>query len=182
MKAIFLVGYMGSGKSTVGWELARLMNCQFADLDAYIENRYHKTVKELFTCYGEQGFRKIEKRLLEEVCDFQDVVVACGGGTPCYADNMAVMNEKGLTVYLKSPIERLFSRLSLPPARAKRPVIAQKTDEELMQFIIENIKEREVFYRQAHVTIDTTNIETAAETAATAAVLKGMIEPLVKDN
>ena len=110
-----------------------------------------------------------------EVCDFQNIVIACGGGTPCYLDNMDVMNSHGVAVYLSVPIERLYSRLSRPRSKAKRPVIASKTDEELMEFIADNLRQRDPFYSRANLKFDTTNIETAAETEVTAAALEAEI-------
>lgn len=171
MKPIFLIGYMGSGKSTLGRVLSQLLGCEFTDLDAYIENRYRKTVKQIFAERGEAGFRDIERRMLLEVCEFQDIVIACGGGTPCYADNMDIMNSHGVAVYLQVPVERLFQRLSRPRSKAKRPVIADKTDAELMQFIADNLSQRDPYYSRADVKFDTTEIETAAETRVTAARL-----------
>lgn len=171
MKPIFLIGYMGSGKSTLGRVLSRQLCTEFIDLDAYIENRFHASVKDLFAKHGEAGFREIEHRMLREVCEFQNTVIACGGGTPCYSGNMELMNEHGITVFLSVPVERLHARLSRPRSKAKRPVIADKSDEELLQFIASNLAMRERFYSQAEVTFDTTNIETAAETELTAAEL-----------
>lgn len=171
MKPVFLIGYMGSGKTTVGRAVSGMMGCSFIDLDIYIENRYRKTVKELFSLYGEDGFRKIEKRLLEEICEFQDAVIACGGGTPCYFDNMEVMKEKGTVVYLSAPVDILFRRLSLPRSKAKRPVIAAKTDDELLQFICDNLEKRECFYEKADFMFDTSDIETAEETRVSASRL-----------
>lgn len=180
MKPIFLIGYMGSGKSTVGRVLSEMLGCGFTDLDTYIENRRHKTVKDLFAAYGEEGFRRIEKSLLEEVCEFQDMVVACGGGTPCHGDNMATMSRHGTTVYLYAPTERLYSRLSRPRSKAKRPVIAGKSDEELLRFIADSLREREAYYRRADIVFDTSEIETAAETRLTAARLLERISPFLK--
>ena len=90
------MGYMGCGKSTLGRALADELGVQFIDLDAYIEERYHKKVSEIFAEMGEQDFRQMERRMLEEVAECSDVVVACGGGTPCYFDNVALMNSRGL--------------------------------------------------------------------------------------
>ena len=95
MKRIFLIGYMGSGKTTLGKAFARAMQLQFIDLDWYIEERFHKTVQELFAERGENGFREIERNMLHEVGDFEDVLIAAGGGTPCFFDNMDYMNSVG---------------------------------------------------------------------------------------
>ena len=171
MKPIFLIGYMGCGKTTLGRVLSRQMNYEFIDLDIYIENRYRHTIKELFRIYGEQHFREIERRMLEEVSDFERTVVACGGGTPCHFDNIKLMNDKGVTVFISAPVERIAARLSLPGAKAKRPIIAGKSNGELTQFIRENLKAREPYYSQATITFDSTDIETAAATEATAAIL-----------
>ena len=181
MKPIFLIGYMGSCKSTLGRVLAEMLDCDFTDLDAYIENRYHKTIKEIFAEHGEAGFRDIERRMLLEICDFQNIVIACGGGTPCFGDNMDIMNAHGVAVYLQVPIERLYQRLSRPRSKAKRPVIADKTDEELMQFITDNLRQRAPFYSRANLKFDTTNIETAAETRVTASHLLEIVRPLIDE-
>ena len=85
MQPIFLVGYMGCGKSTLGRTVSAITGCRFIDLDTYIEGRYHHTVKELFALHGESGFRDLERNMLHEVGQFEDVVVACGGGTPCFS-------------------------------------------------------------------------------------------------
>ena len=168
VKPIFLIGYMGCGKTTLGRAL-------FIDLDIYIENRYHRSIKELFALHGEEGFRKIERRMLEEVSEFERTVVACGGGTPCHFDNISLMNSKGITVYLTTPTERIAARLSLPGAKAKRPIIAGKTDGELKQFIDGNLKAREPYYSQASITFDSTDIETASTTESTAARLANIL-------
>lgn len=171
---------MGSGKTTLGRAVARRMGMDFIDLDAYIENRRRRTVAQLFAELGADGFRRIERTLLEEVAEFQDVVVACGGGTPCYFDNMRLMGEKGLTVWLSTSAERLYSRLTRPGAKAKRPVIAGKTDGELMDFIVENLREREPFYSQAALKFDASEIETAEETDVTAGRFAELASPMLR--
>lgn len=92
---------MGAGKTTVGKALAKALNLQFYDLDWYIESRMHMTVKQIFDERGEEGFRKIEHNMLHEVAEFEDVVISCGGGTPCFFDNIDYMNQQGETVYLE---------------------------------------------------------------------------------
>lgn len=175
MKPVFLIGYMGCGKTTIGRALSRQLGYEFVDLDIYIENRYRHSIKELFALHGERHFRETERRMLEEVSDFENTVVACGGGTPCHFDNMALMNRKGTTVYLSTPVERIAARLSLPGAKAKRPIVADKSGEELLRFIAANLKEREPYYSQAAITFDSSDIETAAATEATALILADKI-------
>jgi shikimate kinase len=147
MEKIFLLGYMGSGKTTIGKRLAKKLNVAFIDLDAFIENRYRKAISEIFAEKGETGFREIEKIVLHEVAQFEKVVISTGGGTPCFFDNMNVMNESGLTIYLKTSVEKLTKRLSA--SKEKRPIIKDKKTEELKTFISENLDKRELFYNRA---------------------------------
>lgn len=133
MQPIFIIGFMGSGKSTLGRALGRATGRTFIDLDNYIEQRFHANVRDIFASRGEEGFRDIERRMLREVSQFEDVIVACGGGTPCFYDNMEVMNAAGLTVMLDVSIDRLHSRLCL--GRRRRPLIAAMTDDELRAYI-----------------------------------------------
>ena len=167
---------MGSGKTTLGKALAQHLGKEFIDLDTYIECRFHATVKQPFTQRGEAGFRDLERRMLHEIADFEDVIVACGGGTPCYFDNVALMNSRGLTVYLSVSVERLTERLTRPKAKAKRPLIAQKSDEEIRRFIIDALAKRDPFYSQAALRFDSTDIETAQATVFRARRLKQVLE------
>ena len=112
MKRVFLVGYMGAGKTTVGKELAKLAGLSFIDLDYYIEGRYHKAVSQIFAERGEEAFREIERNMLHEVAEFEDVLISTGGGAPCFFNNMEFMNASGTTVYLKVSVEELAKRLS----------------------------------------------------------------------
>ena len=147
MIRIFLLGYMGAGKTTLGKAFARAMGLTFVDLDWYIEERYHKTVRQIFAERGEDGFRELEKRMLHEVGDFEDVVISVGGGTPCFFDNMDYMNQVGESVFLDVDVKVLFRRLKV--AKQQRPLLAEKTDEELMAFIVEALQKRLPFYTQA---------------------------------
>ncbi|MBR2638617.1 MAG: shikimate kinase [Bacteroidaceae bacterium] len=147
MTRIFLVGYMGAGKTTLGRALARELNLGFIDLDCYIEERYHKSISQIFAEKGEEEFRLLEQRLLHEVAEFEDVIISTGGGTPCFFDNIDYMNRQGTTVYLQVPIERLFIRLSI--ARSKRPLIKDKKDEELRLFIEQQLAKRQAYYSRA---------------------------------
>lgn len=147
MKPIFLIGYMGCGKSTLGRNAGRLSGLEFIDLDKYIEARYHANIRDIFADRGEEGFRRIERDMLREVGSFNDVIIACGGGTPCFYDNMEFMNAAGTTVYLDTSIDKLHTRLMR--GRHKRPLIADKDDDELRLFIVEALTKRLPFYARA---------------------------------
>lgn len=180
MRPIFLIGYMGSGKTTLGRALAKELGWEFIDLDQYIEGRYRSKVKDIFAAHGEDGFRDIERRMLHEVAEFEDVVIACGGGTPCYFDNMEHMGARGVTVYLTVPVERLALRLSLPGANAKRPLIAGKSEAELLEFIRTALAQREPYYSRAQIIFCSEHIETAADTALTAVELATRLHTIPK--
>lgn len=147
MRPIFLIGYMGSGKTTLGRALGRRLGLQFIDLDLYIESRYMRTISQLFAERGEDKFRSIEREMLHEVAEMEDVVVACGGGTPCYYDNIDYMNRCGTTVFLSASEDRLFARLSIN--RNKRPLIKDLDDQSLRIFIRENLALRMPHYSKA---------------------------------
>lgn len=152
MKRIFLIGYMGAGKSTVGKILAKQIGLSFIDLDCFIENRYQKTVGVLFKEKGEDAFRLIERNLLREVALFEDVLISTGGGAPCFYDNIGFMNEVGTTVYLKVSVEELTKRLEI--CKHTRPLLKDKTKEELREFISEALQKRNDCYMQASVIFD----------------------------
>ena len=147
MTRIFLTGYMGAGKTTLGKILAKKLNITFIDLDWYIEERFHKTVSELFKERGEQGFRELERKMLHEVGAFEDVVISTGGGAPCFFDNMEFMNGVGTTVFLDVYPDVLFKRLRI--AKQQRPILQNKNDDELKAFITQALDSRRVFYHQA---------------------------------
>jgi len=152
MKRIFLLGFMGAGKTTLGKAFSKAMQLEFIDLDNYIEGRFHKTVRQIFEDRGEEGFRQIEKNMLHEVAEFEDVVVSVGGGTPCFFDNMEYMNRQGQTVYLKCSDEVLTRRLKL--GRDKRPLLKGKSDEELMDYVHQTVTKRAIYYEQAQLCMD----------------------------
>ncbi len=147
MTRIFLIGYMGAGKTTLGKAFAREQGLTFIDLDWYIEERFHKTIRQLFTERGEQGFRELERRMLHEVGEFEDVVISTGGGTPCFFDNIDYMNAAGETVFLDVSTDVLFRRLRV--AKQQRPLLTDKNDEELMAFIREALQQRLPHYTRA---------------------------------
>ncbi|WP_165026090.1 shikimate kinase [Dysgonomonas sp. ZJ279] len=153
MKRIFLIGYMGTGKTTAGRELAKALGVEFVDIDHFIQARYLKSVSQLFEDVGEAEFRKIESNILKEVGEFEDVVISTGGGTPCFFDNIDYMNRVGTTIYLKASPEALSSRLNT--CKEKRPLIRDKNEEELYAFVVESLQKREPFYSKAGIIFET---------------------------
>ena len=152
MRRIILIGYMGSGKTTVGKALSKQTGMMFYDLDWYIESRMHTTVPKLFEERGEEAFRKIEYNMLHEVAEFEDVIISCGGGTPCFFDNMEYLNQQGDVVYLKATPEVLYKHLMM--AKTERPLLKGKSSEELIAYITEHLQERAPFYEKARHTLD----------------------------
>jgi len=152
MNRIFLIGYMGSGKTTVGKLLAAKLGYSFVDMDVHIEEKLFKSVSQIFAELGEEQFRLLERQSLYEVAKFDRVVISTGGGAPCFFDNMGYMNEQGMTVYLKLSPEELAERLELSRAN-KRPLLAGRKGEELRRFISDGLAKREPFYAQAAYTV-----------------------------
>jgi len=148
MTRIFLIGYMGSGKTTVGQLLASRIGYTFIDMDSHIEAKLFKSVSQIFEELGEEKFRLLEQQSLHEIAAIENVVIATGGGAPCFFNNMEFMNQQGITIYLKlSPVE-LSDRLETFHSN-KRPLIAGRKGKELQQFITEGLAKRERFYAQA---------------------------------
>lgn len=152
MTRIIIIGYMGAGKTTVGKALARELGLTFYDLDWYIEGRMRKTVPQIFAEKGEEGFRKIENAMLHEVAEFEDIVLSCGGGTPCFFDNIEYLNRQGDTVYLKATPDVLYKHLKM--GKTERPLLKNKTKEEMYRFIEEQLVQREPYYIKAKNVID----------------------------
>ncbi|MBR0116068.1 MAG: shikimate kinase [Prevotella sp.] len=152
MVRIIIIGYMGAGKTTVGKALANSLQLPFYDLDWYIEGRMRKTVAQLFAERGEEGFRQVERNMLHEVAEFEDIVISCGGGTPCFFDNMEYLNAQGETIYLKATPEVLYKHLQM--GKTVRPLLRDKTPEETLDFINSQLAHREPFYNKAHHTLD----------------------------
>jgi shikimate kinase len=152
MKRIILIGYMGAGKTTIGKALAQELGITFYDLDWYISNRMRKTIAQIFEERGEDGFRQIERNMLHEVAEFEDVVISCGGGTPCFFDNIDYMNQQAPVVYLKAKPEVLYKHLAM--SKNDRPLLRGKSQEELITFIREQLEKREPFYTKATYSLD----------------------------
>lgn len=175
MKTLFLVGYMGCGKSTLGRRLAKRLGVPFVDTDALIEQREGAAVADVFQYEGEQRFREVEREVLEELlAGGGDRVVSTGGGLPVWQDNMARMNEAGTTFYLRRSACQIADRLS-PYGRQKRPKLRGLSDEELVPFMKHDMAARESFYAQAHTVVDCSSLSDEA-------VLEFIIDKLLTDN
>lgn len=158
MTPIFLIGMPGCGKSTLGRALGRSTHLQFIDLDTYIERRFHAGVSDIFARPdGERQFREIERRMLHEVSDFVDVVVACGGGTPCFYDNIDHMLASGTVVWLDAGRERTLARLIA--GRRKRPAIAAFADGEIADYLDTTVAARTPFYSRAHYRFNSDHLD-----------------------
>lgn len=166
------MGYMGAGKTTMGKKLASALSLDFIDIDIFIETRYKKTINQIFEELGEKKFREIENSVLKEISEFDNVIVSTGGGTPCFFDNIDVMNQTGLTIYLEATPSALAKRLH--KSKEKRPLLKDKTDEELVDYIRINLEKRVDYYNQAHFIFNTDNILTKED-------IDSYIEPLIKN-
>jgi shikimate kinase len=138
---------MGCGKSTLGRSLASILNLAFIDLDTFLEEKYFRTIPQIFAEEGEPGFRKKEQNVLKEVSVFDDVIVATGGGAPCFFDNMEVMNQSGFCIFLDVDIDTLVYRLT--HAKIERPIIKGKSSDQLHHFIEEMMHKRRPYYEKA---------------------------------
>ncbi|MCI5931350.1 MAG: shikimate kinase [Prevotella sp.] len=171
MKRIIIIGYMGSGKTTVGHALSQELGLPFYDLDWYIETRMHRTVKQIFDEKGEEGFRKIEHNLLHEVAEFEDVIISCGGGTPCFFDNIDYINRQGETVYLKCTTDVLYKHLKM--GKTVRPLLLNKTPDEVKTFIEAQLKQREPFYAKAKHIVDVSLMDNKEKIKTTVDAIRG---------
>lgn len=149
---IFLIGFMGSGKTTLGRKLANHLSCEFIDLDHKLEQQAELSIAEYFSIFGEDAFRKMESQVLKKTIYPANAVVSTGGGLPCFFDHMDWMNEHGKTIYIKLSPKTLADRLE--SGKAERPLLRDKHGEELIAFIAEKLSDREAFYLQANIIAD----------------------------
>jgi len=155
---VFLIGYMGCGKSYWGRLLADSLNYNFIDLDDLIEKREGLSIPEIFEQFGEESFRHREQSALESVKDLnQDSVISTGGGAPCFSDNMDKMNDMGKTLYLKA--SPLILKQNILKSKGERPIVKAIQESELEAYITEHIKQRIPFYQQAQISINVEGLE-----------------------
>lgn len=152
---------MCSGKTTLGQALADATSTTFIDLDHYIEQLKGKTISQIFADEGVDAFRQAEHEALKEIAAQENMIVACGGGTPCHHSNIDIINSRGTSIYLQCSYERLLERLKL--GRHKRPLIASLSDAQLQEFIVSEIAKREPHYSKAQHTFDSTFLENDEE-------------------
>ncbi len=173
MVRVIIIGYMGAGKTTLGKALSKELGIPFYDLDWYIESRMRRTVEQIFAENGEEGFRKIEYNMLHEVAEFEDVIISCGGGTPCFFDNMDYLNQQGETIYLKATPEVLLGHLKM--GKVVRPLLKGKSQEEMKTFIEEQLEKREPFYNKARHTIDINLLDNYHKVQVSVAEIRRML-------
>lgn len=157
MNKIYLVGYMGAGKTTTARRLAQRLGWEVADTDALFEEKYKISVNDFFNKYDEPLYRKLESEVLKATEHLENVVVSTGGGTACYFDNMDWMNSHGLTVFLhispKAAVDRVIH------SRHKRPLAEGKSEEELTEFVNSHYASRMPFYEQARITVKSEDLD-----------------------
>lgn len=154
---IFLIGFMGCGKSYVGRNLAPLLGYDYIDLDKFIEEKEQLSVKEIFEQKGEAYFRNLEREFIQQINHENNIVISTGGGAPCFFDNMEVMNKKGLTVYLNRSKKMVIYRLL--KGQYKRPLLAGLSPDELEKFYDEKLESRKQYYEQAKLFTDDANVD-----------------------
>jgi shikimate kinase len=150
---IFLIGFMGSGKTHWGQVLSQKLGIPFFDLDEQVSSHAGKSIPEIFATEGEEHFRLQEKDLLHIITESHDsFVMACGGGSPCFFNNIEYMNQAGITIWINTPLDTLFQRLT--GEKEKRPLIRELSDEQLRSFIIRKFADRRIYYEQAEIMVD----------------------------
>ena len=152
---IVLLGYMASGKSTIGREISKKLDMKFIDLDDYISKREKSSISEIFKVKGEIYFRRIESFYLSEILNSKDsFILSLGGGTPCYSNNMElILNSEASSIYIKASIKTLVARLT--SEKNKRPLVAELENDKLTEFVAKHLFERRFFYEQASITVIT---------------------------
>lgn len=172
-KIVILIGYMGAGKTTLGKALAKKLGRTFNDLDWLIEERTGKTIPQIFAEQGEDGFRKIERQTLLDAVENEGTVLAVGGGTPCFFDNIDIMNRKAQTIYLQASPSTLMAHIKM--GGTDRPLLKGKNDEQLLDYIKSSLQAREPFYSRASHKVTIETIATAEQIDAYVDLIKNII-------
>jgi shikimate kinase len=161
---IILIGFMGSGKTTVGKILANRLRMPFKDLDLEMEQELGVPASRYYALYGEEKFRRTERNVLLELLRYKNIILSTGGGAPCYADNIDIMNREGITVYLKMNRKAIIDRLLIlkPSSLARRLLIAEKSKEEMIRFVETNMDKRESFYNKARIVVENEGTDACA--------------------
>jgi shikimate kinase len=170
---VYIIGFMGSGKSTAGRKLAAMLGWQFTDLDKEIELLEGKSIKEIFSVSGETYFRELESSVLRSINNVASTVISAGGGTPCQGSNMDFMLSTGLVVYLRMTPGQLESRLSR--SATARPLINNIPEKELLKYISEKLSEREKYYTRASIIVEGIDLDVKA--LSQAIILRNSISP-----
>lgn len=148
---------MFSGKSTVGKKLASIMGYDFIDTDKYFEDKYKISIFDFFEKFGEEMFRKFEHDILKELVVKDNVIISTGGGLPCFNENMDIINDKGISIYLEMPFKAIINRQK--NSKQKRPLLQNKTQEEIETYLLDLLTKREPIYQKSKITIDAQNID-----------------------
>ncbi|MDH3648830.1 MAG: AAA family ATPase [Saprospiraceae bacterium] len=177
---IFLLGFMGVGKSTLGMAVAERLHLPFVDLDEWIEDKTEKSITEIFQDYGEPLFRKLESENLAEIIrNYDQFIMGTGGGLPCHGTNLDLMKRSGLTIYLQAGSNELFERLL--KSSDKRPMIAGKSPEDQKKLIKSLLNARDPIYAQAHEILNLDLTRTHSEnTRRLEAMIKARLDPVVQ--
>ncbi|MCL2027494.1 MAG: shikimate kinase [Bacteroidales bacterium] len=157
MKKIFIIGYMYSGKTTVGKQLAKKLNYDFLDTDVMFETIYKTQIPEFFATHGEVAFRTAEREILETLKNYPNhVVISTGGGFPCFNNNIELMRELGIVIYLESTVDTILKRFE--KSKNPRPLLANLSKDEAIKKIESHLQERKQFYEQANITLSADNV------------------------
>lgn len=158
MNKVYLIGFMGVGKSTVGKKLAAKLGYQFIDTDVIFQEKFRLNIDSFFTKYGEKLFRKLEYEILKSTLNKENCIISTGGGLPCYLDAMNLINNNGVSIYLEMNPDAIFSRLK--NSKQKRPLILNKTEKVLIDYIKKKLEERNPIYTKATLTLPALSINT----------------------